>query len=97
MSGLFAPARSAASSSIAAGSATGAGIGTFSAAAFLVILSKRYSIGSETKTVGYDVSYRYDGAEHTIRMDDKPGERLPVFDGQVVTQVAAAAGSNDNG
>ena len=57
----------------------------------------RINLGSETKTVGYDVTYRYDGAEHTIRMDDKPGERLPVIDGQVVTQVAAAAGSNDNG
>jgi len=33
-----------------AGSATGAGIGTFSAAAFLVILSKRYSIGRDTNT-----------------------------------------------
>ena len=50
ISGFFAPARNAASSSSAAGSAMGAGIGTFSAAAFLVILSNKYSIGSETKT-----------------------------------------------
>src|SRR5207245_5448992 len=50
MTGFFAPASNAASSSMAPGSAMGAGIGTFSADAFLVILSKRYSIGIETKT-----------------------------------------------
>jgi uncharacterized protein YcfJ len=48
------------------------------------------SLGSEDKVVGYDVTYRYDGAEHTVRMDQKPaGDRLPVVDGQVVTQTAA--------
>jgi len=57
----------------------------------------RIHLGSETRTVGYDVTYRYDGAEHTVRMDDKPGDRLPVIDGQVVTQVAKASGGNDNG
>jgi uncharacterized protein YcfJ len=56
----------------------------------------RISLGSETRTVGYDVTYRYAGAEHTVRMDDKPGDRLPVIDGQVVTQVAAANGSAEN-
>ena len=35
------------------------------------------------------MTYRYDGQEQTIRMDEKPGERLPVIDGQVVTQTAA--------
>jgi len=55
----------------------------------------RISLGNETKTVGYDVTYRYQGAEHTVRMDDKPGNRLPVIDGQVMT--AAAASSNENG
>jgi uncharacterized protein YcfJ len=50
----------------------------------------RVSLGSEDKVVGYDVTYRYDGAEHTVRMDQKPaGDRLPVVDGQVVTQTAA--------
>ena len=57
----------------------------------------RILLGNESKTVGYDVTYRYDGQEHTVRMDDKPGDRLPVIDGQVVTQVAKADGSNDNG
>jgi uncharacterized protein YcfJ len=49
----------------------------------------RIALGSEDKTIAYDVTYRYDGQERTIRMEDKPGERLPVIDGQVVTQVAA--------
>jgi uncharacterized protein YcfJ len=54
----------------------------------------RISLGSQDEVVGYDVTYRYDGAEHTVRMDDRPaGDRLPVVDGQVVTQVAAADGS----
>ena len=57
----------------------------------------RISLGSESKTVGYDVTYRYEGQEHTVRMDEKPGQRLPVVDGQVMTQVASAGGSDDNG
>ena len=57
----------------------------------------RISLGSESRTVGYDVTYRYDGQEKTVRMDDKPGQRLPVIDGQVVTQTASVGGSDDNG
>ena len=50
----------------------------------------RIPLGSDSKTVGYDVTYRYDGAEHTIRMAHKPAsDRLPVIDGKVVTEVAA--------
>ncbi len=56
----------------------------------------RVQLGTEDRTVGYDVTYRYDGQENTIRMDQKPGERLPVIDGQVVTQTAAAA-SDEHG
>lgn len=51
------------------------------------------ALGTEDVTVGYDVTYRYDGQERTIRMDEKPGDRLPVIDGQVVTQVASATGN----
>ena len=40
------------------------------------------------------MTYRYDGAERTIRMDQKPGERLPVIDGQVVTQTASTGSSS---
>ena len=36
------------------------------------------------------MSYRLDGRVNTIRMDQQPGARLPVIDGQVVTQVASA-------
>lgn len=46
-------------------------------------------LGTSDEVVGYDVTYRYDNREATIRMDDKPGERLPVIDGEVVTQTAA--------
>lgn len=50
----------------------------------------RLPLGSDSKTVGYDVTYRYDGAEHTIRMAHKPAsDRLPVIDGKVVTEVAS--------
>lgn len=50
----------------------------------------RIALGEDNKTVGYDVSYRLDGRVNTIRMDQQPGARLPVIDGQVVTQVASA-------
>lgn len=57
---------------------------------------ERVSLGNENQTVGYDVTYRYDGQEKTVRMDNRPAsDRLPVLDGQVVTQTAAvdSAGS----
>lgn len=50
---------------------------------------ERIALGDQERTVGYDVTYRYDGAERTVRMDERPGARLPVIDGQVVTQVAS--------
>ena len=50
----------------------------------------RIALGNANGTVGYDVTYRYDGEEKKIRMDDKPtSDRLPVINGQVVTQTAA--------
>lgn len=54
----------------------------------------RISLGTEDKVVAYDVTYRYDGREQTIRMEDQPGERLPVIDGKVVTQVASVDGGD---
>lgn len=58
----------------------------------------RISLGSENEVVGYDVTYRYQGVEQTIRLDERPGQRLPVIDGQVVTQTAAATvAGNSNG
>lgn len=50
----------------------------------------RIALGQETRTIGYDVTYVLDGQRRTVRMDQRPGDRLPVVDGQVVTQVAAA-------
>lgn len=43
---------------------------------------------SHEKQVGYDVRYRLDGVESSVKMDHHPGERIPVQDGQLVlTQV----------
>lgn len=53
---------------------------------------ERVSLGNANQTIGYDVTYRYEGAEKTVRMQDKPAsDRLPVIDGQLVTQTAAMA------
>jgi uncharacterized protein YcfJ len=57
----------------------------------------RVALGTEDKTTGYNVTYRYDGQERTIEMDHEPGDRLPVIDGQVVTQVAAMDRDNTQG
>lgn len=51
----------------------------------------RIAMGSDNRTIGYDVTYRYGGQEKTILMAGKPeSDRLPVINGQVVTQTAAA-------
>nr|WP_312662245.1 glycine zipper 2TM domain-containing protein [Stenotrophomonas geniculata] len=51
----------------------------------------RIAMGTNDVVKGYNVTYRYDGAEKTVRMDNKPAsDRLPVVDGQLVTQTAAA-------
>lgn len=43
--------------------------------------------------VGYDVRYRLEGQEGTVRTTFRPGETLPVKDGQVVTTPPAEAKS----
>jgi uncharacterized protein YcfJ len=48
----------------------------------------RIALGSSQKTVGYDVTYNYDGRKDTVRMDSKPGDQLTVIDGKVVTRSA---------
>ncbi|KAB7763468.1 glycine zipper 2TM domain-containing protein [Xanthomonas maliensis] len=54
----------------------------------------RISLGDADNVVAYDVTYRYDGMEKTVRMNDKPAsDRLPVVDGQLVTQTASAVDS----
>ena len=39
---------------------------------------------TKTEVTGYDVRYRLRGEEHSVRMDHRPGERIPVVDGQLV-------------
>ena len=39
---------------------------------------------SHKERAGYDVRYKLDGREETVRMDHDPGDRLPVRDGQVI-------------
>lgn len=57
----------------------------------------RIPMGTNDVVKGYNVTYRYDGAEKTVRMDSKPSsDRLPVVDGQLVTQTAAAADAAAN-
>jgi uncharacterized protein YcfJ len=51
----------------------------------------RIRVGTDNPVVGYDVTYRYEGAEHTVRMDERPAARLPVVDGRVVTGTAVAS------
>ncbi|NYZ64185.1 glycine zipper 2TM domain-containing protein [Luteimonas deserti] len=51
----------------------------------------RILLGDEEKTIGYDVTYRYDGSERTIRMDEAPGERLPVVNGRIMTAAVDVA------
>jgi len=52
-------------------------------------VGSRIPLGSRSRVVGYDVTYSYQGESHTIRMDSRPGERLPIVDGEVVTSTVA--------
>ncbi len=48
----------------------------------------RIAVGTGTQTVGYDVTYRYQGADKVVRLDQKPTvDRFPVVDGRVVTRL----------
>lgn len=53
----------------------------------------RIALGADDRTVAYDVRYLLDGDIRTVRMAQPPGKRLPLLDGQVVTQVASLAGT----
>lgn len=53
------------------------------------------ALGTEDVPVAYEVTYQYDGQERTVRLPDRPIDgRVPVLDGEVVAQVAAAPGTN---
>ena len=47
---------------------------------------------SSQRRTGYEVRYRLNGQEATVRMDHDPGERIPVRDGQLVLDGSGAAG-----
>lgn len=53
---------------------------------------ERIKLGTEQVPVAWDVTYVYDGDERTVRMQQQPGQRLPVIDGQVVVQTASVDG-----
>lgn len=42
------------------------------------------SLGMQDVVVGYDVTYRYRDVQRQVRMNQDPGDRLPVVDGKVV-------------
>jgi len=50
----------------------------------------RIKMGTADRIVGYDVTYRYQGQEQTVRMDERPARRLPVINGEIVTGTAVA-------
>jgi uncharacterized protein YcfJ len=41
---------------------------------------------SRQEQVGYDVTYRFDGQEKTVRMKDDPGRRIRIEDGEPVIE-----------
>ena len=47
---------------------------------------------SSERRTGYEVRYRLNDKESTVRMDHDPGERIPVRDGQLVLENSGAAG-----
>ena len=52
---------------------------------------ERISLGTEQVPVAYDVTYDHDGQQRTVRLPERPlQDRLPIVDGQVMTQVAAS-------
>ncbi|PNS07784.1 glycine zipper 2TM domain-containing protein [Solilutibacter silvestris] len=48
----------------------------------------RIAVGTGTQTDGYDVTYRYEGKDKVVRLDQRPAtDRFPVVDGRVVTRL----------
>jgi uncharacterized protein YcfJ len=45
---------------------------------------KRLWLGEKDVVVGYDVAWRYKEKTGKLRMDEKPGERLPIQDGVIL-------------
>src|SRR5690606_17216015 len=52
----------------------------------------RIAMGTQDKVIAYDVTYRYNGQESTLRLDQEPAsDRLPVVDGKTVTAAVDAS------
>jgi uncharacterized protein YcfJ len=51
------------------------------------------SLGMRDAVVGYDVTYRYRDVQRQVRMEQDPGDRLPVVDGKVVLSTDAPLAS----
>jgi uncharacterized protein YcfJ len=49
---------------------------------------------ASTKTLGYDVTYRLNDKQDTVRMDHNPGQRIPVQNGQLELSSTGANGSS---
>ena len=47
---------------------------------------------SSERHTGYEVRYRLNGQESTVKMDHDPGDRIPVREGQLVLDNTGAAG-----
>ena len=47
------------------------------------------SLGLQDTVVGFDVTYRYRDVQRQVRMEQDPGDRLPVVDGKVVLSLDA--------
>ncbi|HEU4814256.1 MAG TPA: glycine zipper 2TM domain-containing protein [Xanthomonadaceae bacterium] len=58
---------------------------------------EQIKLGEGEEVVGYDVTYRHDGVDRTVRMEEDPGNRLPILDGKVVLQTAALDEPADRG
>ena len=58
---------------------------------------EQIKLGEGEEIVGYDVTYRHEGVERTLRMAQDPGNRLPIVDGKVVLQTAALDEVPDRG
>ena len=52
---------------------------------------KTVNVRSE-KLVGYDVTYRYEGKQDTVRMSYNPGKQIPVVKGKLVLDEPAKGG-----
>jgi uncharacterized protein YcfJ len=48
-------------------------------------------LGDRSRIIGYDVDWRYRDKQGTVRLDHKPGERLPIRDGAIVAERNLAA------